>query len=219
MKLNRDKLKVVIFDWDGTLAQSSPPRISAVNRVLKNYNLPEWEISKKLRDENLSFMDNFPRIFRQNSSAAYEMYCRFYLENIREAFYGFEGAESVIEKLRSFGVKIAIMTNKDRRLLEQELPLIYPIIYFDKIVCGHEAPRDKPCKEHALYTLQGLIDVKDITPDTVWIIGDSKLDSLCAAGINALPIRINNIICGDELQKCQNLICFRDYNELYSAIE
>lgn len=61
-KLHADKLKIVIFDWDNTLAETRTPLIYAVNRVLKEYGLPEWKEVKKLRDNNLSFRDNFPRI-------------------------------------------------------------------------------------------------------------------------------------------------------------
>ena len=42
-KLHADKLKIVIFDWDNTLAETRTPLIYAVNRVLKEYGLPEWK--------------------------------------------------------------------------------------------------------------------------------------------------------------------------------
>lgn len=73
-KLHADKLKIVIFDWDNTLAETRTPLIYAVNRVLKEYGLPEWKEVKKLRDNNLSFRDNFPRIFGSRADEAYRKY-------------------------------------------------------------------------------------------------------------------------------------------------
>ena len=219
MKLRTDKLQVVIFDWDGTLAQSDQPRVQAINHVLRKHHLPDWENVKQLRDENISFMDNFPNIFGTDSDEAYSEFCQLYLQTVKNGILGYPMAKEVIKLLRCRNVKIAIMTNKDRHLLEAELPHLFPVAYFDRIVCGHEAPRDKPCAEHALYTLSGLIDVDSISPDTVWIIGDSKLDNLCAEAINALPIRINTVANREEQSSCRHMVCFEDFENLYKAID
>lgn len=218
MKLDCSKLKVVLFDWDGTLAKSSPPRIEAVNKILAEYHLPDWENVKNLRNDRLSFMDNFPNIFGAKAKEAYQKYCTCYLECIKHGFDGYPMAREVIDCLRARGVKIAIMTNKDRSLLEAELPLLYPCSCFDKIVCGHEACRDKPCGDHALYTLRGLIDKAGITPQTVWVIGDSQLDNLCANEVNALPIRINYPPKDCELKECCSTIYFDNYQSLFDAL-
>ena len=73
-QLDISKLRAVLFDWDNTLAESRSSLVIAVNRVLKEYHLPEWEISKQKRDTNLSFKDNFPRIFGDKAHEAYERY-------------------------------------------------------------------------------------------------------------------------------------------------
>lgn len=44
-KLHADKLKIVIFDWDNTLAETRTPLIYAVNRVLKEYGFAGMERS------------------------------------------------------------------------------------------------------------------------------------------------------------------------------
>lgn len=218
MKLNSAKLKVVLFDWDGTLAESSPPRILSVNSVLAEYGLPDWDKVKSLRDADLSFMDNFPNMFGDKAEEAYKKYCIKYLEIIKKGFNGYPMSGEVIGRLRSRGVKTAIMTNKDRRLFDVELPMLFPVKYFDKTVCGHEAPRDKPYGDHALFTLKGLIDFNDVSPETVWIVGDSRLDNLCAAAVNALPIRINHAPQPEERAECGDIVYFENYRAFYEAL-
>ena len=61
--LNIKDLKAVVFDWDNTLAESRTALVFAVNKVLAEYGLKNWEIEKKKRDNNLSFKDNFVNIF------------------------------------------------------------------------------------------------------------------------------------------------------------
>lgn len=219
MKLNSKRLKVVIFDWDGTLAQSDSPRVYAINQVLQEYQMPCWDKVKNQRNEMLSFLDNFPNIFGQNAGSAYTKFCKYYLDVVKNSIKGYPKADSLIDFFRSKGIKIAIMTNKDRSLLEFELPLLYRTDMFDKIVCGHEAPRDKPFGDQAIHTLKGLIDYSEISPETVWIIGDSNLDNLCASSINALPIRINNDSNLYDNSECKNVVFFKDYISLINSID
>ena len=143
-KLHADKLKIVIFDWDNTLAETRTPLIYAVNRVLKEYGLPEWKEVKKLRDNNLSFRDNFPRIFGSRADEAYRKYAEIYLHSVAGLISTFAGTHEVLSWLKRRHVRLAIMTNKDRRLLEFELPLLFRPDIFDRVVCGHEALHDKP---------------------------------------------------------------------------
>ena len=218
-QLDISKLRAVLFDWDNTLAESRSSLVIAVNRVLKEYHLPEWEISKQKRDTNLSFKDNFPRIFGDKAYEAYERYREIYKSIAASRIIAFPSAKEVIEFFKSRGIILMIVTNKERCLLEYELPLLYKKKDFAKIVCGHEAPRDKPHGDQALFALKGFINREEISPETVWIVGDSPQDSNSALEINALPIRINRSIWGDEGQKEDKIVYFSGFPEFLSALK
>ena len=218
-QLDISKLRAVLFDWDNTLAESRSSLVIAVNRVLKEYHLPEWEISKQKRDTNLSFKDNFPRIFGDKAYEAYERYREIYKSIAASRIIAFPSAKEVIEFFKSRDITVMIVTNKERCLLEYELPLLYRKEDFAKIVCGHEAPRDKPHGDQALFALKGFINREEISPETVWIIGDSPQDSNSALEINALPIRINQSIWGDEGQKEDKIVYFSGFPEFLSALK
>ncbi len=217
-KLSLAKLKVVLFDWDNTLAESRTPLVYAVNKVLEEYGLPDWNVVKQRRDNNLSFRDNFPRIFGNKAGEAYDKYSKIYLKNVARLISTFEGVSDVLKFLRKKQIKIIIMTNKDRRLLDFELPLLFETEMFDRIVAGHEAPRDKPYGEHALYALQGIIAPEEINPDTVWVVGDSPQDSSCAMAVQARPIRIGKPIWGDDGDKCPDIVYFDTFCDFYKAL-
>ena len=84
-KLHADKLKIVIFDWDNTLAETRTPLIYAVNRVLKEYGLPEWKEVKKLRDNNLSFRQSGGRSLSEICRNLSSQRCRTHLDLCRHA--------------------------------------------------------------------------------------------------------------------------------------
>ena len=217
-KLSLAKLKAVLFDWDNTLAESRTPLVYAVNKVLEEYGLPDWNVVKQRRDNNLSFRDNFPRIFGNKAGEAYDKYSKIYLKNVARLISTFEGVSDVLKFLRKKQIKIIIMTNKDRRLLDFELPLLFETEMFDRIVAGHEAPRDKPFGEHALYALQGIMAPEEINPDTVWVVGDSPQDSSCAMAVRARPIRLGKPIWGDDGVKCPDNVYFDTFCDFYKAL-
>lgn len=216
--MDLSKLKIVIFDWDNTLAESRTALVYCVNQILQEYNLPNWNIVSKLRDNNLSFRDNFPRIFGDKAEEAYAKYRVIYKQNIAKMINTFDGVVDSLIFLKSKGIKIIIMSNKDRELLEYELPLLFDKSLFDKIVCGREAKNDKPHPEHAYHSLDGMIDKKDISEETVWVIGDSPQDSTCAINANVKAIRIGDPIWKEEETKCDKITYFKDFKTFYKSL-
>ena len=72
--LNIEGLKAAVFDWDNTLAESRSTLVYAINQVLPQYGLESWDKVKEKRDNNLSFKDNFPKIFGGKAEEAYKKY-------------------------------------------------------------------------------------------------------------------------------------------------
>lgn len=190
--LSIKNLRVAAFDWDNTLAYSKEALVFSINKVLPLYNLPCWDIVKTRRDRNLSFRDNFPRIFGDKADEAYEKYRIIYKENAKNFLKKPTDAVNVLNFLHNDSVKIVIVTNKDRELLDFELPFLYDTSLFTKIVCGHEALKDKPDAEQLRFAVTGLVN--EIAPQTVWMIGDSPMDSSCALSAGAKAIRIGQPI-------------------------
>ena len=216
-RLNIDKLKVAAFDWDNTLTFSRPALIESVNVVLKKYNLPEWEEVKNLRKPDLSFRDNFPYIFGDNAYEAYEYYREVYKEKVGDILSAPSKGTATLRYLKTKGIDVVIVTNKDRMLLEYELPMIYDTFLFTRIVCGHEAIKDKPSGEQLRYAVDGLVD--EITPENVWMIGDSPMDSRCALDCGAKAIRIGEPIWEREIEKTdENILFFSDFTEFYHSL-
>lgn len=217
-KLNLKELKAAVFDWDNTLAESRTALVYCVNQVLQEYSMPEWNIVKAKRDNTLSFRDNFPRIFGDKASEAYEKYTKIYLQNVRKMITTFPKTLEVLQFLKSRGVKIMVMSNKDRKLLDYELPLLFNPALFDNVVCGHEAIKDKPYSEHLFWTLKDMFKPQQINRQNVWVIGDSPQDSACAKNAGALPIRIGKSIWEDETNDTSGIIFFDSFVDFYKTL-
>lgn len=214
----RAKLQYILFDWDGTLADNAKVVLQSVNQVLSEYNLPDWNQMKSRRDPKLSLWDNFANLFGANANQAYERYLQIYKKATPAMVKAFPGAKEVLNFLKAEGRDVIIMTNKDRRLLDIELPLLYDPSIFTRIVCGHEAPKDKPYPEHIFYTLRGLLPQIEISRQNVWMVGDSDQDSDCALSANALPVRVNQALFGADTYKSDDVFYFDNFSELLKAL-
>lgn len=219
-RLDISKLKYVLFDWDNTLAESRSSLVEAVNQVLAAYGLPDWEISKQKRNKDLSFKDNFPNVFGQDKAQkAYEDYRKIYIKIAPNRISSFPYAQEVLDFFLSHGIKLMIVTNKERQLLEFELPFLYKPECFCNIVCGHEAPADKPSGEQIKYALKGYSSPEEINPQTVWVVGDSHQDSRAAKAAGVQAIRINESIWGEVETKDKGVFYFKNFKELYETLK
>lgn len=217
-KLNIKDLRIAVFDWDNTLAESRSTLVFAIDRVLPEYGLPDWETVKTKRDNNLSFKDNFPRIFGDKAAEAYEKYVKIYLDNVGRMISAFPKTREVLDFLYEHGVSLMIMSNKDRNLLEYELPLLFDPKIFDNVVCGHEAKFDKPDGEHLRWTVKNVFLPDEIRPEKVWVIGDSPQDSRCAKNAGAQAIRIGRSIWGDEDSDLSGICFFDSFVDFYESL-
>ena len=217
--LNTDNLKAVAFDWDNTLALSREALVRSVNVVLAVFGLGDWENVKEKRDPNLSFRDNFPLIFGKKADDAYDLYRQVYMLQVNDLIKAPQCASEVLQYLLHKDIKIVLVTNKDRQLLEYELPMLYKKEWFNRIVCGHEAPLDKPNPEQLIYALDGL--VPEISEDSVWMVGDSSMDSDCALSCDAKAIRIGDPVWDTKHEEEANdkITFFNDFSDFFRAIK
>lgn len=218
--LNLQQVEYVLFDWDNTLAESRTCLVATVNEILKKYNLADWEHQKQKRDPNLSFRDNFPNVFGQEKAQqAYAEYAELYKKNVGHMLTSFPKVKETLEFLKKKGKKIIILTNKDRALLDFELPLLFDKSLFDRIVAGHEAEKDKPYPEQAWFALKGWLKPEEFSPDKVWIIGDSDMDSQCALSANAKPIRVGKAIWGEKEVLSPQITYFPSFEDLFKTLQ
>lgn len=217
-KLDVSKLKAVVFDWDSTLANSRPVLMSCVNKVLESYGMPCWDVVKAKRDNNLSFQDNFQKIFEDKAEEAYALYRQIYLKNVARQITAPPFAHALLHFFYKRRIPICLMTNKDRMLLDFELPILFENEYFSNIVCGHEAADNKPHGVHLTETLKNIVRPNEILPETVWVVGDSPQDSSCACACGARGIRIGDGLWEEEKEMPENCIFFHSLVDFYESL-
>ena len=184
---NLKKPQVIFFDWDNTLALNRDVVVGDMNKVLAKYGKDDWEKTKKeKRDNNKSLKENFVNFFGvELEKQAYNDYLNFYNEfsNLLKAP---DNAKEMLKLLVDKGIKVIIVSNKERSLLLNEISVLYSDINFYKIMANGDSEKNKPDASPIFKALENTNI--EINPKNVWIIGDSNQDIDCGYNAGIQPI-------------------------------
>jgi pyrophosphatase PpaX len=173
-------VKAIIFDFDGTLANTLPVCDAAFQSVFQEFDqraLSSMEI-------RAMFGPSETGIIRQNlahhdKEQAIELYYASYMEHHSALVEANKDIHNLLAQLKNRGLKLGIVTGKARRSLDISLEALQIENLFDVMITGDDVAHPKPDPEGLLKALS-IIDVQ--SNDAVFV-GDSDADIL--AGIKA----------------------------------
>lgn len=185
----KQKPKAILFDWDGTLAETRPAIVDSMEYVLQQYHKEPWDITKaKYRDTSKSLKENFVNFFQKDAEKAYKLYLEYYEENGYNKIKPVDDAEKFMKLCEDEAIELYIISNKERKLLLREISYCFPNIKFKKILANGDANHNKPAPDPVFTALR---DVHyQINRENVLLIGDSKQDIECAYNASVFPVLI-----------------------------
>ena len=197
-----NKTKNIIFDFDGTLADTFPLVISILNRIYKLYNLPkvqesEIEEYKKLGVRGLMRKFNMPKLKLIIFAVHIKLLLKKDLDNVNL----FKGVEILLKNLINNGYKIIILSSNSRKNISKVLEnneVNLPISVYSEIsIIGKEKGLNK------------IVNKETINKNETLYIGDEVRDyEACKlAGIKFLGVSWG-YNSKDALVKsgCENLV-------------
>jgi len=118
---------LIVFDWDGTLADSRNHIVAAMQRAINELKLPtatEDECASKIGLSLIGAAQSlFPDLDTEEAGKFCEVYSRHFLELGQDTYRLelFDGVAETLEALASKGYPLAVATGKSRRGLERVL--------------------------------------------------------------------------------------------------
>ncbi|ACX65976.1 HAD family hydrolase [Paenibacillus sp. Y412MC10] len=179
-------IQAVLFDFDGTLADTLPLSFKAFRAVFLKYE------GKRLTDAEIvqTFGPTEEEIIANHLSnpahvdEAVEYYYEVFEQDFQEHVQVSEAVQDLIVKLSDLRIPMVIITGKSRRCLDICLRNLKLDGYFAATITGDEVERSKPDPEGIFKAVQ-LLGLR--TSDVVFV-GDSDAD--IAAGKSAQVLTI-----------------------------
>lgn len=146
MQKGANMLKLVVFDWDGTLADSVSKITECKAYLAQKYGLvPPTE--ETVRDVlGTKFEEAMAKCFPTANKELLEKICREFHELMQLEHYQatlFPNAKETISVLKKRGFKVAIATSKNRNEMEKAIKHNGLEGVFDLVCCGKEH-QEKP---------------------------------------------------------------------------
>jgi phosphoglycolate phosphatase len=184
--------KGIIFDLDGTLADTLTDIANSMNRVLqkRGYPVHRAEDYKYLIGRGLENLvtNSLPKESRLPSiiAACLGSLIEDYRDNCLVHTSLYPGIESLLFLLQDMGLKLAVFSNKADDLTQIIVQSLMPGIRFGKIVGARPDYPKKPDPSGARL----ISDYLKISPEQMIYLGDSDVDMLTARGAGMLAVGV-----------------------------
>lgn len=142
------QLDAVMFDFDYTLADSSPGVVECARYALMRMGMPPVARARVCETIGLSLPDTYRVLTGQADAAAGAAFARLFVERAEQVMAGlttlFPAVPALVDWLRRAGLARAIVSTKFRRRIEEVLSREGLLDAFHVIVGGEDVRAHKP---------------------------------------------------------------------------
>lgn len=206
---------LLVFDWDGTLMDSTAVIAGALQAACADLGLPVPTDERARHVIGLGLYDALRYILPGMPPSIYPQVVdryRHHFVSQEQAAPLFAGAEETLRALHAKGHYLAVATGKSRRGLDRVLARTGLAGLFHATRCGEEAA-SKPAPD-MLLELHALLDVEK---SKILMVGDTTHDLQMAknAGVSGIGVAFG-AHPAQQLRECNPLKCFLEPHELWA---
>jgi len=180
---------LVVFDWDGTLMDSTGAIVRAAQAAIADLSLPARPDRSIREIIGLGLEDSWSALFPELDMDDYRAFVDSYRDHFvqRERYRSrlYPGVGDVLEQLRSRGHRLAVATGKSRHGLDHDLGVTGLARWFHCSRTADES-RSKPHPDMLLHIMGELA----IEPSATLMIGDTDYDLQMAQAAGAGSVAV-----------------------------
>jgi len=186
------KLRAILFDLDGTLADTAPDLTLAVNRLLEEHGRPRVPLARTRAHTSSGARGMIGAAFGHTPDHAdfprlRERFLELYERGLCEETVLFPGMGDLLTRIEESRLAWGVVTNKAARFTDPLMRLLRLDTRAGCIVSGDTTPKTKPHPEPLLHAARML----DLPPASCLYVGDDLRDiqAARAAGMSAIAAR------------------------------
>jgi len=211
----------VLFDLDGTLIDSLPDLVAAVNRMLKQWDRPSLspDAVKALVGGGAAIL--VERAFQTTGGPVglpvEELLRRFmadYEPRAAESTRPWPAVVETLGRLKDAGLALAVCTNKPSGATAVVLSKLGLAPFFDVVVGADDTPVLKPDPTH----IRVILDRMGVTADQAVMVGDSYNDIAAARAAGVATVAVSFGYAHGPVAELGADLIIDDYRDLPSAL-
>ena len=180
----------VLFDFDGTLADTAPDLAAAVNRMLKDQGHEALPLERLRPFSSAGARGLLQAAFGvkpddPDYAAMRETFLGFYGEHVCQKTKLFPGIAELLAELKRRGLRWGIVTNKSTRFTNQIVVALR--LQPDCVACGDTTPHLKPHPASLFHAAEQL----KLPPASCLYLGDDLRDMRAAQAAGMRPIAVD----------------------------
>lgn len=178
-------IDTVIFDFDGTLADTNQVVINSFKHIYKKFRMEEgsdeYILSTFGEPLELTLARDFGEFNFEDVISCYRNYQKD-IFNDEVALY--EGVDETLKYLKAKNIKMGVATSRLKASTMEGLEKFSIKKYFDVILTADDVKKHKPDKEPLIRTMS----ILNSSPDRTLYVGDSRFDMECAINAGTTPV-------------------------------
>lgn len=207
-----------IFDWDGTLCDSTPKIVRSMQRASTKVGLPVLSDEEVLEIIGLGLPEAiaqlYPGVLTEQALALRVAYSECFLLDDATPSLLFDGVEETLHTLRDQGFPLSVATGKSRRGLNRVLEQMGMTGFFHASRCADETA-SKPDPR----MLNELLSELRHHPEKALMVGDTEYDMAMAqnasVGRVAVSYGAHHI---DRLKAYKPVLCIDQFNQILTLV-
>lgn len=177
--------RLIIFDFDGTLADSSEGILDCMSKTLEYFGDPVPTAERVTVNIGLSLekaiADLLPELDEEQIAQRAAYYRKLYAEEGVAKTKPMQGVDKLLERLSGAGVRMAVVSNKKDEMLRACIENLGWQQYFDFVGGVVEDGISKPNPSFRIKDMGQAF--KDVEASEILVVGDTKEDVLYARNL------------------------------------
>jgi pyrophosphatase PpaX len=179
------KYEAVVFDLDGTIADTIPLTIFALKeavRLIEGKELMDDEVLKEFGPVDTDIVKAF--VQKEKHSDAQELYVKIFQDYFNDYVKPIPGISELLEFLNFNGVKVGLFTGRGMRMTKIVIDKLGINDYFKTVVSGELTKKPKPDPEGIKIALKNL----GVNSSQNIYVGDFDVDILASKAAGTLSV-------------------------------